>query len=192
MPVYNAERYLSEAVESILAQTYRNFEFIIIDDGSTDNWLLSSRLRGPRCAYPAVEQAERGLRRPSQRLGGDDHGEFIARMDADDVAMPKRFVTQLEFLNTHPKILAVGSRILLIDSDGDPITDSCTAQTHEEIDRAHLELRGGHISHPGVLIRTNAIRVIGGYRAHYWPLRTLIFGCGSLKLVVLPTCRSTS
>jgi glycosyltransferase involved in cell wall biosynthesis len=170
MPVYNTEPYIAEAVESILAQTYRNFEFIIIDDGSTDRSLAILE------SYAAQDTRIRLSSRPNSgyliRLNemlDVAQGDLIARMDADDVAMPERFARQIDFLDAHPEVVAVGSRILTIDSDGDPIVEFCTTQDHEGIDRAHLEVRGGFINHPAAMIRADAIRAVGGYRPAYYP-----------------------
>jgi glycosyltransferase involved in cell wall biosynthesis len=170
MPVYNTDPYIAEAVESILAQSYRDFEFIIIDDGSTDRSLAI--LEG----YAAQDSRVRLSSRPNagylvrlNEMLDMARGDFIARMDSDDVAMPERFTRQIEFLNAHPEVVAVGSRILAIDSDGDPLLEFCKVPDHEGIDRAHLEIRGGYINHPAAMIRTGAIRAVGGYRGAYWP-----------------------
>jgi glycosyltransferase involved in cell wall biosynthesis len=175
MPVYNAKRYLAEAVESILAQTYRDFEFLIIDDGSTDQSLAILE------RYAAQDARIRLSSRPNagyvvrlNEMVNAARGELIARMDADDIAMPERFARQLDFLNAHPEVVVVGCRTLAIDSDGDPIAEFCTIQNHEEIDRMHLEARhGGVMSHPAAMIRASAIRTIGGYRAEYWPVEDM-------------------
>ena len=170
MPVYNTETYIAEAVESILAQSYRNFEFIIIDDGSTDRSLAILECYADQDARIRLSsRAHAGYLIRLNEMLEEARGDFIARMDADDVAMPERFIKQIDFLDAHPEVVAVGSRILAIDSDGDPIAEFCTAQDHEEIDRAHLDVRGGFINHPVAMIRTGAIRTIGGYRADYWP-----------------------
>ena len=170
MPVYNTEPYIAEAVESILAQTYPNFEFLIVDDGSTDRSLAILE------HYAAQDTRIRLSSRPNagylvrlNEMLAEARGDLIARMDADDVAMPERFIRQVEFLDAHPEVVAVGSRVLAIDSDGDPIAEFCTTQDHEGIDRAHLDVRGGFISHPVAMIRAGIIREIGGYRADYWP-----------------------
>jgi glycosyltransferase involved in cell wall biosynthesis len=170
MPVYNTEPYIAEAVESILAQTYHNFEFIVIDDGSTDRSLAILERYAAR--DPRIRLSSRPTAGYLVRLNemlDEARGDLIARMDADDVAMPERFTRQIDFLDAHPEVVAVGSRILAIDFDGDPIVEFCTIEDHEEIDRAHLEVRGGYINHPAAMIRTGAIRTIGGYRAAYWP-----------------------
>jgi glycosyltransferase involved in cell wall biosynthesis len=171
MPVYNTERYIAEAVESILAQTYRDFEFIIVDDGSSDRSLAILK------RYAAQDARIRLSSRPNagyvvrlNEMLGEARGELIARMDSDDIAMPERFARQLDFLNAHPEVVVVGCRTLAIDNDGDPLAEFCTIQDHEELDRMHLEGRhGGLISHPGAMIRSDAIRTVGGYRAQYWP-----------------------
>jgi len=100
MPVYNSEKYLAKAIESILNQTYRNFEFIIINDGSTDNSfeiikkyakrderiILIDRKENKGLVYSLIEGINQA------------RGEFIARMDADDVSLPKRFERQMEYM----------------------------------------------------------------------------------------------
>jgi glycosyltransferase involved in cell wall biosynthesis len=170
MPVYNTESYVAEAVESILAQTYRNFEFLIVDDGSTDRSLaILERYAAQDSRIRLSSRANAGYLVRLNEMLDDARGDLIARMDADDVAMPERFIRQVEFLDAHPEVVAVGSRILAIDRDGDPIAEFCTIQDHEGIDRAHLDVRGGFINHPVAMIRTDTIRRIGGYRADYWP-----------------------
>ena len=165
MPVYNAERYLAEAVESVLHQTFPDFEFIIVDDGSTDASL--ARLRH----YAEQDARIRLSSRPNagwvQRLIEAvplAAGKYIARMDADDVSLPQRFERQVRFLEENPEYVVVGSKVLLIDSDGAPLKYMGEKLRHEEIDGAHLRGEGGAIIHPAAMIRTEAMRAIGGYR----------------------------
>jgi glycosyltransferase involved in cell wall biosynthesis len=170
MPVYNAERYIAEAVESILAQTYRDFEFLIIDDGSTDQSLaILERFAAQDTRIRLSSRPNAGYLVRLNEMVSEARGDFFARMDADDIAMPERFARQIAFLEVHPEVVAVGSRTLAIDSDGDPLTEFCKVQEHEEIDRAHLEARGGFICHPAAMIRAGAIRTVGGYRPETWP-----------------------
>ena len=112
MTVWNTERFVAEAVESILNQTYRDFEFLILDDGSTDR--TPEILR----AYAAKDdrirlwtEPHRGLVRSRNDILDKSRGSFIAVMDADDVALPLRFERQIEYLNAHPECVAVGSRV---------------------------------------------------------------------------------
>jgi glycosyltransferase involved in cell wall biosynthesis len=167
MPVYNAATYLRAAVESILAQTFRDFELIALDDGSTDASLEILRQMAQQ------DTRIRVISRPNTGIVGalNDgvaaaRGEFIARMDADDIALPHRFRRQLDFLRDNPGCVAVGSDVLQIDSDGDPICVQHWAETHEEIDKMLLH-GGGGLAHPTAMIRTTAMQQIGGYRTEY-------------------------
>ena len=120
MPVYNGERYLREAVESILAQTFTNFEFIIIDDGSTDNtWQI---LQGYAAHEPWIvlvrNENNIGLARSLNKGLALARGEYIARQDADDISLRQRLEKQVEFLDTHPDVVLVGTWGLVIDERG--------------------------------------------------------------------------
>lgn len=164
MPVFNAERYVAEAIESILAQTLRDFEFIIIDDGSTDRSpaILSefarrdSRIRLLSQANTGHSVAmNEGLRRC--------RGELIARMDADDISRPERFERQVAFLRQHPEWVLVGCGLLRIDADGDPLCEEILPESHERIE-ARLLAGQGAICHPATMIRRRAMVEAGGYR----------------------------
>ena len=167
LPVYNAEHYLEQAVDSVLCQSFANFELLLLNDGSTDRSreiLESFSRRDSRCHV--YSWPNRGL--VATLNAGLDLavGEFIIRMDADDVCRPRRFEQQLAYLDSHPECVAVGSRALLIDAEGLPIfemTDNCT---HEDIDGAMLSGKVG-IMHPSAAIRASAIKAIGGYREDY-------------------------
>jgi glycosyltransferase involved in cell wall biosynthesis len=119
MPVYNGEKYLAEAVESILAQTFRDFEFIIIDDGSTDSTTdilgrykqEDDRIR----VYPQENLGEVASCNRGYQLA---QGEYVARMDADDVSLPERLARQLGYLEAHPEIGVLGTWVQVIDSRG--------------------------------------------------------------------------
>ncbi len=170
MPVYNAEKYLHQAVESILNQTFRDFECIVIDDGSTD---------GSKSILQKFQKQDQRIRLISRRNTGLTvalneglsyaKGPYIARMDADDVALPERFAKQLAFLEDNPNYVAVGTRVLLIDPEGWSIGPFSQQTTHEAIDAAHMAGRGGAICHPSVMIRHNALQSIGGYREEMEP-----------------------
>lgn len=120
MPVYNAERYLKESLDSILSQTYRNWELIAIEDASTDaslSVLDSYAKKDPRIViYKNIKNVgvgvslDKGISLAS--------GDFIARMDADDIAYPERLEKQLKFLQTHPNVVGVGGQVKLIDQRG--------------------------------------------------------------------------
>ncbi|MCL5091962.1 MAG: glycosyltransferase family 2 protein [Patescibacteria group bacterium] len=117
MPVYNAERYLDQAIASLRKQTEPRFELLIIDDGSTDASWKKLRL------YARTEQRIRLWRNPKNiglalslnRLLPKTRGQYIARMDADDVAFPRRLAQQVAFLQSHPTVVACGGQIKIID-----------------------------------------------------------------------------
>lgn len=179
LPVYNAERYLGEAVESILSQSFTDFELLITDDGSTDRSLQilqdyaaqDSRIR-------LSSRANRGLIFTLNEMLAQAEGEFLARMDADDIATPERLALQVEFLQTHPEYVCVGGGFNLIDAQGrtvqsiggrySPETQGQAVQwipmpeQNEEIQQMLLMGRTV-INHPCALIRRAALQQIGGY-----------------------------
>lgn len=99
MPVYNAEKYLDEAIESILNQTYKDFEFIIINDGSTDKSLeIIEKYKNQDERIVLISRENRGLIASLNEGIEKAKGKYIARMDADDISLPERFEKQLELM----------------------------------------------------------------------------------------------
>lgn len=167
MPVYNAELYLATAIESILAQTFDDFELIVVNDGSTDGSLrLLETLAAQDQRIRVISRANTGIVGALNDGIALARGEFIARMDADDIAFPERFDRQLSYLTNHPKCVAVGSAMLHIDPDGDPIRINYWAETHDVID-AQLLRGGGGLAHPTAMIRADTLSHVGGYRTRY-------------------------
>jgi glycosyltransferase involved in cell wall biosynthesis len=123
MPVYNGEKYLLDAIESILTQTFTDFEFIIIDDGSTDHSLeiIESYAKRDQRIKIVINKGNLGLAK-SLNIGiGISRGEYIARMDADDISLPGRFTAQVQFLQANPSMDVVGSWAEVIDENGHPV-----------------------------------------------------------------------
>lgn len=122
MSVYNAEAFLSEAIDSILGQTYPNFEFIIINDGSTDKSKdiinhyahLDKRIK-------VIERPNKGLVASLNEALAIARGKYVARQDADDISLPERFDRQISFLEANTSIGLVGSNIAVIDDQGKPV-----------------------------------------------------------------------
>jgi len=165
MPVYNAEPYVAEAVESMLGQTLGDFEFLIIDDGSTDDSLRILKryaARDPRIRL--TSRPNQGLVPTLNELVDGARGEFLARMDADDIAMPERFEKQVQYLRDHPDCAVVGCRVWEIDAEGDPVTEWPTLSDHDEIDAFHFRLMGPALLHPSIMMRREAVLAVGGYR----------------------------
>jgi glycosyltransferase involved in cell wall biosynthesis len=166
MPMYNASRYVGDAVLSVMAQTFRDFELIVIDDGSTDGSALTVRRAvGNPVQLRLIHQENKGVSAAANRGTELARGEFIARMDADDIALPSRLERQVEFLRGHPDYVAVGSRVMFIDDEGDDLYEMPGIHlTHEDIDRGLMEVEWA-ILQPAAMMRTEAMRKVGGYRA---------------------------
>ncbi len=135
MPVYNVGEYLSQAINSILSQSIRDIEFIIIDDASTDNSYKIAReyaLRDKRIKLYR-NKTNSGISISAKRALSYSTGQFIARMDGDDIALPERFAKQVKYLKSHPLTVAVGAQCLLIDKDGTIIGQKNFPTEFEEI-----------------------------------------------------------
>jgi glycosyltransferase involved in cell wall biosynthesis len=174
MPVYNGERYLRPAVESILAQTFRDFELIVVNDGSRDSSLSILReYEAKDSRVRIVSRANTGIVGALNDGLGASRGKLIARMDADDISLPQRFEKQVAFLEGDYDHVLVGSQVMLIDPEG---ADLCpkrdTEYTHEKIDWAHLNHRWPLV-HPTVLMRKSAVDAVGRYRTKYQWLEDL-------------------
>jgi glycosyltransferase involved in cell wall biosynthesis len=165
MPAYNAERYVVEAVESILAQTYTDFEFLIVDDGSTDGTRAILEEYATRDArIRLISRENRGLVATLNEMIALARCELLARMDADDVALPGRFERQVAFLEAHPDVACVGGAQFNIDDRG-YLLHECFALA-EEHDKIQEMIFSGicPISHPCVMMRKTAVLAVGGYR----------------------------
>jgi len=119
MPVYNGERYLNEAVDSILGQTFTDFEFLIIDDASTDKTPEILRSYDDPRIRVVTNEENLGLSKSLNKGLALARGEFIARMDADDVSYPYRLQVQHEFMTQHPGAGVIGSWAEYIDRKGE-------------------------------------------------------------------------
>lgn len=167
MSVYNGERFLEEAVDSILGQTYRDLELIVIDDGSTDrsSAILERRARDdPRLRV--FRQANVGLTRSLNRGVERATGEFIARMDADDVADPKRIESQVAFMETHPDVGLLGTGFHEIDGAG-RILGVKSFPTDDRSLRETL-IRYNPFFHASVMLRRDVFATVGLYDPG-WP-----------------------
>lgn len=162
MPVLNTEKYVAKAVESILSQNYTHFEFIIIDDGSTDNTgkILES-FCDPRISIIKNKKSQ-GVAL-SLNLGlSCAKGEFIIRQDADDISLPNRIKKQLSYLVDHPDIGVLGSWFQYIDNDGNYISKGC--RNRENYQLKWDLLFTCPLAHPTTAMRKDILEEIGGYR----------------------------
>jgi len=153
MPVYNGEKFLKEAIVSILEQTFTDLELLIINDGSTDrseNIILS--FSDPRINY--VKNAENlRLIATLNRGFGLATGKYIARMDADDIAVKDRLEKQVRFLEANPEIGACGSWIHTFDQ-----ADSVTRYPANDMENRFMSLYQCSFCHPTLLLRTSVIK----------------------------------
>jgi glycosyltransferase involved in cell wall biosynthesis len=163
MPVLNAMPYLPAAVESLQAQTFRDFIVMAVDDGSTDNSVEYLRsISDPRFRILA-DGRRRGLGAALNLALAQVTTEFIARMDGDDICPPTRFALQVEYLDQHPAVGAVGTRFTYFGDGGRTGFARRLPLTHEEI---LCDLNEGALPliHASLVIRTSMLRAIGGYR----------------------------
>lgn len=118
LPIYNAEKYLCQAIDSILCQSFTNFEIVAINDGSSDSSLriLQDYCKKDSRVIVLTNEHNIGLQRTLNKAICIANGEFIARMDADDISYRKRFEKQVEFLNENQSVFAVGTSVKLFGS----------------------------------------------------------------------------
>lgn len=161
MSVYNGEKYLVEAIESILNQTYKNFEFIIVNDGSKDNSveIIKNYMKKDN-RIVLIDRENKGLPYSLNEGISIAKGEYIARMDADDISMPKRFEKQIDFMQKND-LDFVYSDTLLIDKNEDEICESYRPNNIETV-LNNLELHN-FIPHPTVLIKKEIFNQHGKY-----------------------------
>lgn len=160
MSAHNEERYLGRAVESLLEQTFRDFEVIVIDDGSEDRTpeILAS-YDDPR--LHVVRQGNQGLISSLNRGMALARGQYIARMDADDVAYPERLARQVAFLSANPEVGLLGTAFDEIDGEGRVI--GRRRYPTEDAALRRLLIRYNPFFHSSVMIRRGPLERVGGY-----------------------------
>jgi glycosyltransferase involved in cell wall biosynthesis len=160
LSVHDGEAYLGEAVASVLEQTFTDFEFIVVDDGSTDRTpdILAS-FSDPRLVV--ITQPNAGLTISLNRALRRSRGELIARMDADDVALPERFERQAAYLNAHPEVGLLGTGALEIAPSGEVVGTIVPPENDSEIRRALI--RRNPFVHSSIMARRLVIERAGGY-----------------------------
>ncbi|MCS3700199.1 glycosyltransferase involved in cell wall biosynthesis [Salinibacter ruber] len=166
MSVYNGQPYLKRAVQSILNQTFEDFEFVIINDGSEDNSKEDlERFTKEDERIRLVQQENRGLITSLNRGLDMARGKYIARMDADDISHPERLEKQVDFLDANPKVGIVGTWIEWIRSDGEP-TALWRPPTDPDLIAWQL-LFNTCVDHPTIVARKSLLEELGGYAR--WP-----------------------
>lgn len=161
MPVYNAGRYLKQAIRSILNQSYSNFEFIIINDASTDNSLRIINSFKDRRINIINLHKNVGVAKALNIGLNISQGKYIARMDADDVSLPERLNILRNYLDTHPKTGIVGSWAVEIDQTGKTVSAVNTLTSDAQIKRQMIY--HNPLIHPTVMFRSGLTYTYGNY-----------------------------
>lgn len=163
LPVYNGERYLQSALDSVLVQTFRDFELIAVDDGSTDGSLaVLLRCRDSRLRV-LCNARNQGVIASLNRGLVEARGEYVARVDADDPSHPERFAKQVDFLDRNPDVVLIGARHRAVDDRGRVIDVEPDARptAHDEI--FPTLLAKNVFVHSAVMFRRAAVVAAGGY-----------------------------
>lgn len=166
MSVYNGTPYLRESIESILNQTCKDFEFIIIDDGSSDNtWKIITEYANQNQQIKLFKNEENiGLTKSLNKGLKLARGEYIARQDADDVSLPDRFDLQTRFLDAHLEVGAIGSSAQVIDEQSMFVRQSNVLLEHESMQACLLVNNYNCLYHSSMIVRRSLLQAVGGYR----------------------------
>lgn len=164
MPAYNAGKFIKEAIQSVLAQSFADFELLIVDDGSSDDTIaVIQSFTDPRIKY--IQQLHRGIASALNTGLQEAKGIYIARFDADDICMPDRLEKQVAFLETDHTYVLCGGNAEYISEAGEHLFNfTCTGHTHEEIAR-QLYVYCPFI-HSAVMYRKDVVMATGGYSPH--------------------------
>lgn len=167
MSCYNASRWLHEAIDSVLAQTFGNFEFILVDDGSTDeSWNIIQGYRDRDARIVAISKKNTGLA-DSLNMGiAQARGVWIARLDADDLCEPIRIEEQIQFVQRHPEVVLLGTGFIEIDEQGRAIKTHRYPSRHSELVR-HLERLKRFFPHSSALFRRKIVQDAGCYNPFF-------------------------
>lgn len=167
LPVYNGEEFLVEAVRSILSQTYADFELVIVDDGSSDSSPeILSALAAEDSRIQVVRRENGGIVAALNTGLAACRGEYVARMDADDIALPDRFQFQLDYLDAHPGCVLVGGVAQSLQSDGS-FGGRTTGGRHLRTDLSAFPPKIAVSMHPLIMVRREALLALGGYRSAF-------------------------
>jgi glycosyltransferase involved in cell wall biosynthesis len=162
LPVYNGEEFLEQAIKSITTQTHINLELIVLDDGSTDNSKLIALEHAKKDRrLRVISRENKGLGATLNELIGLSRGEYIARMDSDDISHPDRLQNQLDFMKKNPNCVMLGGQINFLVGDAE-INAFPMPVTHDQIREGLLDARFP-ICHPSIMFRKSTAIRVGGY-----------------------------
>ena len=194
MPVYNGAEFIRESIESILNQTFTSFELLIIDDGSVDNSVdIIRSYKDPRIHF-ILNKENVGLANTLNKGIELARGNFIARIDQDDICLPNRLAKQLDFVKINPEIILVGSGCIEIDENGKKIATHQYPSKHNELLHNLLKLKT-FFPHSSAFFNKIEVRKIGGYNINlngaedhdlWWRITSMgVIGCVTDPLIKL-------
>lgn len=158
MSVYNGERYLREAIDSILKQAFADFEFIIVNDGSTDGSLEIIQSYHDDRIRVINNEINIGLTKSLNKAIKQARGEYIARQDADDVSLPNRLEEQIKYFEKHPEVALLGTSVYEIDKQGKVVRRVIApAKPGGNL------LKGNQFTHGSIILKREAVDRLGGY-----------------------------
>lgn len=167
MPVHNGGRFLKETIESVLKQTCKNFEFIIVDDKSTDNSLKiikDYKKKDPRIKI-LENKKNLGLTLSLNKALKYTKGAYIARIDCDDLCLPTRFAEQIKFLDNHKNYGFVGCWVVVIDTKGKTLAKRKHPATNEQITKNLIKFNP--FTHSTLMIRKTSLKKEGYYNENF-------------------------
>jgi glycosyltransferase involved in cell wall biosynthesis len=179
MPAYNASKYIHEAISSVLAQSFTNFELLIVNDGSTDDTLAVIRSFNDARIH-VINQANKGV--AAALNNGLQHAQapYIARFDADDICYLDRLQVQYDFITTHSDYSIIGSAADYVDVDGEYVfTHQPAAYSYAEI--RQLSYKVCPFIHSGVFYKKDVVINAGGYSEHAYTFEDHFLWANTLK-----------
>lgn len=168
MSVYNGQKYLAASIDSLLQQTFSDFELIIADDQSTDSTAeILAEYANKDSRIRIVKGPREGLGVVRNQLVAEAAAPLLAWLDADDLALPERFEKQVQFMDANPDVVASGTSVQIIDEDGDNIKLDIRTTKHDDIDSELIEYRSNGIYFPSSIMRSAALEKIDGFRPEF-------------------------
>lgn len=165
IPCFNGDQWLRKAIESVLSQTFQNYELILVDDGSTDSTLDIIR------RYSDLDERIVVIEKPHTDVSDSlnaglakANGTWVARLDQDDVCAPTRLSEQVSFVSDHPDVVFLGSAFIRIDEHGREVKQHGYPASHRRL-MVNLERLKGFCPHSTAFFRLDLARSVGGYRA---------------------------
>ena len=168
IPIHNAEKYLNEAIMSVIKQSYKKIEIICIENGSKDNSLALLKYYSKKYKNLKIIHLKKASLSNALNKGiNKSQGEYIARMDADDISHPKRIEKQIKFLKKNKSVSIVGTNINLIDHQGNFVRKIYYPLKFKDL-KKKLEV-DSYIAHPSVMMKKEIFKKLKGYRFQFCP-----------------------